>query len=139
MRLFILSLISLVLTAGACGSDDSEAVPPVIVETEAQPPRTVRVLVPPFQDRNAHDETSYVSMGLAVFATARFEELSRSLDPAKGLKLEAVVGPHTYPAEAAKLRADRRAPTDAAAAYAEAKRTGATHVLTGSYSGRVEK
>lgn len=139
MRLFILSLISLVLAAAGCGSDDSENAPPVKVETEAQPPRTVRVLVMPFQDRNAHGETAYVSMGLAVFATARFEELSRSLDPAKGLKLEAVVGPHTYPAEAAKLRADRRAPIDAAAAFAEAKRTGATHVLTGSYGGRVEK
>src|SRR5688572_16048182 len=129
MRLFILSLISLVLAAGACGSDDSGSAPPVKVETEAQPPRTVRVLVVPFQDRNTHDETSYVSMGLAVFATARFEELSRSLDPKKGLKLEAVVGPHTYPAEAARLRSDRHAAIENAAVFAEAKRTGATHVL----------
>ncbi|MEK7545926.1 MAG: tetratricopeptide repeat protein [Patescibacteria group bacterium] len=134
-----LSLIPLVFALAACGSDDSKSVPAEKPKVEASPPRTVRVLVVPFQDRNSHDETAYVSIGLAVFATARFEELSRSLDPAKGLKVEAVVGPHAYPAEAARLRAERRAAVDAAAVHAEAKRAGATHVLTGSYGGRVEE
>ena len=139
MRTFLLSLSFLLFAFSGCGSDASKVVPPEKPKAEAPPPRIVRVLVVPFQDRNAHDETDYVSMGLAVFATARIEELSRSLDPAKGLKLEAVVGPHAYPAEAARLRADRHAPIEAAAGYAEAKRAGATHVLTGSYGGRVEK
>ncbi|HJV32985.1 MAG TPA: tetratricopeptide repeat protein [Patescibacteria group bacterium] len=139
MRTFILSLSFLLFAFSGCGSDASKVVPPEQPKAEIPPPRIVRVLVVPFQDRNAHDETEYVSMGLAVFATARIEELSRSLDPAKGLKLEAVVGPHAYPAEAARLRADRRASVDAAAVLAEAKRAGATHVLTGSYGGRVEK
>jgi len=139
MRTSFLSLIALVCLASACGSDGPEAVPAEKPKTEIPPPRTVRVLVVPFQDRNAHDETAYVSLGLAVFATARIEELSRSLDPAKGLKLEAVVGPHAYPAEAARLRPDRHAAIENAAVFAEAKRGGATHVLTGSYGGRVEK
>jgi len=139
MQKFLLSLIPFIFACAACGSDGPKPAPPEEVKAEIPPPRTVRVLVVPFQDRNAHAETEYVSLGLAVFATARFEELSRSLDPAKGLKLEAVVGPHTYPAEAARLRADRRKPVDADAVFAEAKRVGATHVLTGSYGGRVEK
>ncbi|HTK59974.1 MAG TPA: tetratricopeptide repeat protein, partial [Candidatus Baltobacteraceae bacterium] len=139
MRTFLLSLSLLIFAVSACGSDGPKTVPPEKPKVEAPPPRTVRVLVVPFQDRNAHDETAYVSMGLAVFATARLEELSRSLDPAKGLKLEAVVGPHAYPAEAARLRPDRHAAIENAAVFAEAKRTGATHVLTGSYVGRVEK
>ncbi len=142
MRMPFSLLSTLALALAACGSGEPSAAVPETepaAETPAPPPRTVRVLVAPFQDRNAHAETEYVSLGLAVFATARFEELSRSLDPALGLKIEAVVGPHTYPAETARLRPDRRAPIDAAAAFAEAKRTGATHLLTGSYGGRVEK
>jgi tetratricopeptide (TPR) repeat protein len=139
MRLFLLSLFSLVFAASACGSGDRNVVPPEQEKVVPPAPRTVRVLVVPFQDRNAHDETAYVSLGLAVFATARIEELSRSLDPAKGLKLEAIVGPHTYPAEAARLRPDRHAAIENATVFAEAKRVGATHVLTGSYGGRVEK
>lgn len=138
MRTLFLSLF-LILGSLSCGSDAKVSAPPEKAEPPAVPPRIVRVLVVPFQDRNAFAETDYVSMGLAVFATTRLEELSRSLDPAKGLKLEAVVGPHAYPAEAARLRADRRATVDAAAIHAEAKRAGATHVLTGSYGGRVEK
>lgn len=134
-----LSLTCLVFALTACGSEGPKTIPAEEPKVEAPPPRTVRVLVAPFQDRNAHDETAYVSMGLAVFATARIEELSRSLDPAKGLKLEAVVGPHAYPAEAARLRPDRRTAIDALAAFTEAKRAGATHVLTGSYGGHVEK
>ncbi len=138
MRTLLLSLF-VIVSSLSCGSEAPVAEAPEKAEAPAPPPRHVRVLVAPFQDRNAFAETDYVSMGLAVFATARIEELSRTLDPAKGLKLEAVVGPHAYPAEAAKLRPDRRAPIDAAAAYAEAKRAGATHLLTGSYGGRVEK
>lgn len=142
MRTLFLTLCSIVLLMFAgCGGQEASGPPDAPVAAPEPPaPRTVRVLVIPFQDRNPHDETAYVSMGLAAFATARFEELSRSLDAAKvGLKLEAVVGPHGYPAEAARLRADRRAPLDAAAVLAEAQRSGATHVLTGSYGGRVEK
>lgn len=138
MNKFLLSLFCLALFVSSCGSEERQAPPPPEVKIDV-PPRIIRVLVMPFQDRNSFNETEYVSMGLAVFATARLEELSRSLDPAKGLKIEAVVGPETYSAEAAKLRADRHAPVDAGAAFAEAKRVGATHILTGSYGGRVEK
>lgn len=110
--------------------------PPVVL-------KTVRVYVVPFSDVDQKG-MDYFSLGLALFANARLEELSQDAEASKalaerGYKLEAVVGSHVLPEESARLATERPNDISLAAIHAAAKRAGATHVLTGYYSGRVER
>ncbi|WKZ29495.1 MAG: tetratricopeptide repeat protein [Patescibacteria group bacterium] len=131
----------------ACGSKegaknvtDPPAAPTVAV---TQPARPLRVFVAPFADTDQRG-LEYFSLGLTLFATARFEELSLDAGAAKaladkGYALEAIVGPHVLPEGSAKLDEKHPRALDASAIYAAAKRASATYVLTGSYAGPVER
>ena len=142
--LFLAWLCSVLL---ACGSKDrakavtdQPAQPAVAVKPQTRP---LRVFVAPFADTDQKG-LEYFSLGLALFATARFEELSLDADAAKaladkGYALEAIVGPHVLPEESAKLDEKHPRALDASAIYAAAKRTSATHVLSGSFAGSVER
>ncbi|MFA5854009.1 MAG: tetratricopeptide repeat protein [Patescibacteria group bacterium] len=131
----------------ACGSKSSAKV--VVEKTTVLPVtappalKTVRVFVAPFSDVDQKG-MDYFSLGLALFANARLEELSQNADAVKaladeGYALDVVVGPHVLPEESAKLVAEKPNDISLAAIHAAAKRAGATHVLTGYYSGRVER
>ncbi len=150
MKTFFLTLISWLVLA--CGSKES----PIPTETAEAPPkaptppalRTVRLFVAPLSDTGnvgarSKNSMDYFSLGLSLFATSRFEELSD--DPAfiktmadAGLKFEVVTGPHVLTEESAKLLLERPDDIPAPAVHAAAKRAGATHVLDGFFIGRVE-
>lgn len=146
MKTFLLSLIAACIACmAACGS---EAPPPPPAEKPdappKDPPRRVRVLVAPFENGMRGKDTDYYSIGLALAATSRFEELSvrpalLAETSAAGFTLETVVGPHVLTDAQVRLRPTADAPLSEADAVRLAKSEGAQYVLTGRYEGRVEK
>ncbi len=145
MKTLFLAWLCLVLVA--CGS--KEPLGKDVEKTELVPVvpapvlKTVRVFVAPFSDVDQKG-MDYFALGLALFANARLEELSQDAEASKalaerGYKLEAVVGPHVLPEESAWLATERPNDISLAAIHVAARHAGATYVLTGYYSGRVER
>ncbi len=130
----------------ACGSKEAaKTVSDASVTPSSATPKTspLRVFVAPFADADQKSRKEF-SLGLALFATARFEELSLDADAAKalaakGYAIEAIVGPHVLPEASAKLDEKHPRALDVSAMYAAAKRASATHVLSGSFAGSVER
>ena len=144
MKKLILTLVSCLILA--CSSKEPAAptktveAAPVAAPTVAL--RTVRLLVVPFSDVGRNG-MSYYALGLPLFATSRFEELSVDPDFVKtmadaGIRFEIVTGPHVLPEASAKLVPSASRDLALDDVYTAAKNAGATHVLTGWYTGRVE-
>jgi tetratricopeptide (TPR) repeat protein len=114
-------------------------------ETPPAPlPKSVKLLVVPFGGEGRVRDTEDFSLGFAAFLTERFERAGEDKDLSKklvasGLSLTTVAGPAILTEVQVGLRDEPGKPFDEERARQAALAASATHVLTGSYSGRVEK
>ncbi len=107
----------------------------VVHRAEAAPAakKTMRLFVAPFESEMRGKELDALSLGLASFLTERFEEGFAG----QAGNVSVASGPLILTSRQASLREGPRAPLDPEAARAVAVDAGATHVMTGTYSGNV--